>query len=71
MPGATAFAASPVTSNREAFLSDALLSARISAEGKPGAISVGLFPYDNWRYWTCARRVTGRFAEPRRSGRAP
>ena len=44
-PGATALAASLAISNRDAFLSDAVLSARISAEDPPGAIAVDLFPY--------------------------
>ena len=44
-PGATALAAELDASTRDDFLSDAVLSLRVSLEHHPGAMAVGLFPY--------------------------
>ena len=45
MHGVTALVTSFAISNNDAFLSDAVLSARTLVEHQPGTIAVGLFPY--------------------------
>ena len=58
-PGATALAASLAIPTRGAFLSNAVLTSRISVEDQPGAIAVGLFPYG-----TCMAQLVRHLEEP-------
>ena len=44
-PGATALAAELDASARDDFLSDAVLSSRVTVEQNSGAMAIGLFPY--------------------------
>ena len=58
VPGAAALADGLAIATRDAFLSDAVLSARISAEDQPGGIAVGLLPY-----YTCMAQLVRQLEE--------